>query len=92
MEVEPISHYIITSHAAFEMRRRAITEELVRQVLSNPGQRMEVRPGRVVLQSQIPLEGKIYLTRVFVDIDPHPAEVITAYRTSKISKYWREES
>jgi len=30
--------------------------------------------------------------RVFVDVDRRPAEVVTAYRTSKIGKYWREES
>jgi hypothetical protein len=34
---------------------------------------------------------KMYLVRAFVDIDRKPAEVVTAYRTSKISKYWREE-
>ena len=32
------------------------------------------------------------LVRVFVDVDRHPAEVVTVYRTTKISKYWREES
>jgi hypothetical protein len=29
--------------------------------------------------------------KVFVDIDREPAEVVTAYRTSKIAKYWRPE-
>lgn len=35
---------------------------------------------------------KIYLLRVFVDIDRQPAEVVTAYRTSKVEKYWKSES
>ena len=35
---------------------------------------------------------KQYLVRVFVDLDRHPAEVVTAYRTSKIEKYWSVES
>lgn len=35
---------------------------------------------------------RMYLVRVVVDIDREPAEVVTAYRTSKISKYWREET
>jgi hypothetical protein len=30
-----------------------------------------------------------YLMRVFVDVDRKPAEVVTAYRTSKIEKYRR---
>ncbi len=51
----------------------------------------EVRPGRVVLQSKVLLEppGTVFLLRVFVDVDRRPAEVVTAYRTSKVEKYWR---
>ncbi len=33
--------------------------------------------------------GKIYLLRVFVDTGRLPAEVVTAYRTSKVEKHWR---
>jgi hypothetical protein len=29
--------------------------------------------------------------RVFVDVDRAPPEVVTAYRTSKLAKYWRAE-
>jgi hypothetical protein len=36
--------------------------------------------------------GKIYLLRVLVDIDRQPAEVVTAYRTSRVEKYWKSES
>jgi len=32
---------------------------------------------------------KVYLLRVFVDIDREPPEVVTVYRTSKVRKYWR---
>jgi hypothetical protein len=35
---------------------------------------------------------KTYLVRVFVDIDRSPPEVATAYRTSKVEKYWRQTS
>ena len=34
---------------------------------------------------------KTYLLRVFVDVDRHPAEVVTVYLTSRIAKYWRAE-
>jgi hypothetical protein len=37
------------------------------------------------------MRGRRYLVRVFVDVDRSPAEVVTAYRTSKIDKYWRTE-
>lgn len=65
---------------------------MVRAILLAPEQRLEVRPGREVLQSKISSgqPGKVFLIRVFVDIDRRPAEVVTVYRTSKIEKYWRE--
>ena len=34
---------------------------------------------------------KDYVIRVIVDVDRTPNEVVTAYRTSKIDKYWRHE-
>jgi len=87
---EPVTEYEIAPHAAFEMQRRGLSEEMVRAVLAWPEQRLDVRPGRVVFQSRIPVgdPARTYLVRVFVDVDRHPAEVVTVYRTSKISKYW----
>jgi hypothetical protein len=87
---EPIRDYVITDHAAFEMRRRGIPPDQVQHVLKNPGQRLAVRKGRHVLQSHISEGGRHYLIRVFVDVGQSPAQVVTAYRTSKIDKYWRE--
>jgi hypothetical protein len=88
---EPIDNYFVTSHAAFEMRRRGIEEGAVRRILAAPEQRHAVRPGRDVLQSRIAYAGKTYLLRVFVDLDRDPAEIVTVYRTSRIVKYWRAE-
>ena len=91
MTPDPVTDYVITPHAAFEMERRGLSEQIVRSVLSAPEQRLEVRRGRVVLQSRVSLgePARIYLIRVIVGIDRQPAEVVTAYRTSRISKYWR---
>lgn len=74
------------------MKRRGIREEIVRDVLRSPGQRFDVRSGRIVLQSKLVDEskGKEYVIRVFVDIDREPPEVVTVYRTTKIVKYWKE--
>jgi hypothetical protein len=93
MKAEPIHEYVLGPHAAFELARRGIGEEIVRWVLEAPEQRLQVRPGRDVLQSRLTLqpEGKTYLIRVFVDVDREPTEVVTAYRTSRIDKYWRQE-
>lgn len=73
------------------MERRDIDESILKQVLYKPDQRYQDRPGRDVLQSKIEFEGKVYLVRVFVDIDKEPPEVVTIYRTSNIKKYWRTE-
>ena len=89
MNEKGIKNYVITQHAKLEFLRRDLAESIIKSVLSNPDQRMDIRKGRVVLQSRVTLEGKQYLVRIFVDIDRQPAEVVTAYRTSKISKYWR---
>ena len=88
---EPIREYVISEHAALEMKRRGLDEHIVRHVVAAPEQRLPVRSGRDVLQSRLDFGGKGYLVRVFVDLDRSPAEVVTAYRTSRISKYWRQE-
>ena len=93
-EPSPITEYRLTDHAQLEMRRRHISEANIAQVLAAPDQAQAVRPGRVVYQSRAKFgePAQTYLLRVFVDLDRRPAEVVTAYRTSKIEKYWREGS
>ncbi len=40
-------------------------------------------------QSRVARETKkVVLLRVFIDIDRQPAEVVTTYVTSNVSKYW----
>lgn len=75
------------------MARRQISESDVKSILLTPEQTEPVREGREVYQSRIELgePPKTYLLRVFVDIDRKPPEVVTAYRTSKIEKYWRTD-
>ncbi len=93
-EADPVTHYVFTDHTRFELRRRGLSETLIASILNNPEQRWEIRKGRHVLQSRIRLGSprKTYLVRVIVDIDRTPCEIVTAYRTSKLSKYWRNES
>jgi hypothetical protein len=93
VKAEPIREYAITPHGAFEMARRGLPEDLLRWVLEHPEQRYLGRPGREVVQARVTMGAspKLYLVRVFLDVDRSPPEVVTAYRTSKIEKYWREE-
>ena len=91
MKVRPITDYVLTLPARVELLRRGLSEDTVRAILAQPEQQLEVRPGRVVLQSRISTGAgaATLLVRVFVDVDRTPAEVVTVYRTSKVEKYWR---
>ncbi len=84
---------VLTEHAVAEARRRGISEELILEVASSPEQRLEARSGREVCQSRVtdPGSGKLQLVRVFVDRAQDGDAVVTAYRTSKVRKYWRGE-
>ena len=83
-------NFRFTRHALEEMQRRGISQELAEGVCTTPEQKIPQIGGRVVHQSRIEVEpGKTYLVRVFIDPNDNPPAVITAYRTSKIEKYWR---
>ena len=93
-EMVPIAEYRLTDHARLEMKRRQITDADIAQVLFAPEQTEMVRPGRVVYRSRVEFgePRRTYLLRVFVDVDRRPAEVVTAYRTTKIEQYWGQGS
>jgi hypothetical protein len=93
VDLPPIAKYRLTEHARDEMARRQISETDVARVLASPGQTQMVRADRAVYQSRLEMSEPpgTYLLRVFVDIDRQPAQVVTAYRTSRIEKYWRVE-
>ena len=86
------SGYLLTEHARVQMARRGLSESLVAEILRGPEQRLPAGPDRAVLQSRMPgaEAGKVYLVRVLVDVGKTPPEVVTAYRTSKVSKYWED--
>lgn len=84
-----IETYTLTKHAVDAMRRRGLNIDHVHGVLRHPEQRYRVRAGRDVFQSRVRGARGTYLLRVFVDVDLDPPRVVTAYRTSRIGKYWR---
>ena len=62
--------------------------------MEHPEQRLAdgSRTGRWIHQSRLRFEdGKMYLLRVVVAELEQPPVIITAYRTSKIEKYWSAE-
>jgi Domain of unknown function (DUF4258) len=91
-ERKGLTGFRLTDHAKNEMARRGIAESEVTKVLTAPEQVETVRAGRKVFQSRVSMGTPLtaYLLRVFVDGDLEPPAVVTAYRTSKVAKYWRE--
>ncbi len=79
----------ISSHARFEMRRRGISEALVRRMIRNPGQVLPTAKGRHIYQGLIGGGRRLWL-RVIVKEAPHVYHVVTAYKTNKIAKYGRK--
>jgi len=82
-------NYKLSRHAEAEMQRRYIPLALLESVLTNPQQIVVEREGRKAYQSQVSFGNQIFLLRAIVADDVEPTVVITVYRTSKISKYWR---
>jgi hypothetical protein len=60
-------------------------------VLQHPEQIVVERAQRKAYQSRLDMgDGKTFLLRLIVDDSVIPAVVVTAYRTTKIQKYWRQ--
>lgn len=73
------------------MARRRLLEEDVLAVAKAPEQVIDIRMGRVLAQSIRALgeEQQVYLLRVVIDVWPEGLEIVTAYKSSRITKYWR---
>lgn len=81
---------IITGHGRFEAARRDIPEGLIKSVIESPQQKLFSKKGRIILQNKYydEIEGKEMLVRVIGIESSNEFKVITAYKTSKIDKYW----
>lgn len=81
-----------TEYAEDKLRRRNLPRDLVKQVATKPEQVAE-EGARTVAQSRYTdtTTGKAYLLRVIYEQQGQDRLVITAYQTSKITKYWRPE-
>lgn len=75
------------------MARRQLSEAEIRGVVDRPDQVIEIRPGRLLAQSICELgqpgSRRVYLLRVVIDVADDAVDVVTAYRTREISRYWR---
>jgi hypothetical protein len=77
---------IFTRHAIDRLRGRGISEEIVKEVLTDPD-RIDLGDERPVAQKLV--NGK--LIRVIYEEERDAIVVVSAYRTSKVAKYLRSE-
>ncbi len=84
---------VISDHARFEIARRQLLEEEVRRVAQNPQQVVKLKKERRVCQSRYydSTDSREMLLRVICEEKEDVVFVVTAYRTSKIDKYWMKE-
>jgi hypothetical protein len=80
--------YRLSHHAQQEIRRRRIPLAQLEAVLAKPDQVVLEKGVVKAYQSRREIGGKMFLLRVMVDDSVDPAVVVTAYRTTKIEKYW----
>jgi hypothetical protein len=71
------------------MERRGIPLAVLESVLAEPAQKMPEHSDIVCYQSIVEINRKQYLVRVMVNETAKPPRIVTTYRTSKISKYWK---
>lgn len=84
-------NFSFSNHAEQELALRRIPRPLVDEVLRNPQQIVPERGPKKAYQSKMDFGGgRIFLLRAIVDDTVNPAIVVTVYRTSKVSKYWRQ--
>ncbi len=84
--------YRLSRHAQQELERRGISLPQLESVLNRPQQVIPDKRGRKIYQSQIDRgDGKMVLIRAIVVGDADDVVVVTAYRTTRIHKYWRQQ-
>lgn len=86
-----VRRLLFTEHALDALERRQLPVSLFRRVARAPEQVISLRPGRVVAQAICEMDraARVYLVRVVIDVRDDRAEVVTAYRSTRIARYWR---
>ena len=73
-----------------QLGERQIPRSRVEAVLESPEQKIPVLDNINCYQSRVEISAKQYILRVMVNETVQPPAVVTAYRSSKIRKYWGE--
>ncbi|MBZ0289603.1 MAG: DUF4258 domain-containing protein [Anaerolineae bacterium] len=80
----------LTGHAEMQIKYRELDRQLILQIALNPEQIIEEPDVPPIAQSRVTEDDKMYLIRIAFRDEGDIRLVITVYKTSKVSKYWRE--
>lgn len=80
-----------TKHAEKQLIERNISKEAVHDTILRPGQLTSQQDGILLFQSVYYEGDNKYLLRVAVKPQAGAWLILTAYRTSKVQKYWRDD-
>jgi len=83
--------YDIIPLALKKIARRGIPIEWIEETLNSPAQIVEGYEGRQVAQKLYLEGGKEMLLRIVFETEGDRWTVVTAYLTSRTSRYWRQE-
>ncbi|MGR3311394.1 MAG: DUF4258 domain-containing protein [Candidatus Brocadiales bacterium] len=75
-----------------KFKKRGIRREWIEDTITNPTQTVEGFGDRKVAHKKFPIGGKEYLLRVIYEETEKMYIVVTAYLTSQIGRYWKEEN
>ena len=78
-------------HADEQIKERQIAKVTVEETLRHPAQLIEGRRNRKVAQKIYSIEGHDFLMRVIFKETANEVNVVTAYLTTKIDKYWKRK-
>ncbi len=84
-------NFTLSKHAQTEIDRRGLSISLIEAALVDPEQVVVAKDGLQCYQSRFNNDhGETYLLRIIVNDSKEPKVVVTAYQTSKVSKYWED--
>ena len=91
VKIEVMKNIEIIPIARKKLERRGISEEWIKETINSPDQMVDGYGGRRVAQKKYIIESKEYLLRVVYEEQGNLGVVITAYLSSQIMRYWKEE-
>ena len=83
--------YEIIPLAMKKIDRRGIPMKWIEETLDSPGQVVDGYEGRQVAQKLYSEGDKEMLLRIIFELEGETRIVVTAYVTSRIDRYWRQE-